>query len=44
MHELCHLAEHNHSPKFYQLLSRAMPDWQAVKARLDGMSELYLNE
>lgn len=44
LHELCHLAEHNHSPKFYQLLSRSMPDWQAVKERLDGMSDFYLNE
>lgn len=43
LHELCHLKEHNHSPEFYRLLKRAMPDWEVVKKRLDGMSEFYLN-
>ena len=44
LHELCHLQEHNHSQRFYKLMGRAMPDWEAVKARLDGLSDLYLNE
>ena len=43
LHELCHLQEHNHSPKFYQLLSQLMPAWKPVKTRLDGMAELLLN-
>lgn len=43
-HELCHLLEHNHSPKFYELLSRTSPDWRANKAELDGLSELLLAE
>lgn len=42
LHELCHLKEHNHSERFYKLLSRVMPDWESVKSRLDGMSELLL--
>ena len=44
LHELCHLKEHNHSKNFYTLLTRSMSDWKAVKARLDGMSELILAE
>lgn len=43
-HELCHIAEHNHSEKFWRLLTSVMPNWKEVKARLDGMAELYLNE
>jgi hypothetical protein len=27
-HELCHLSEFNHGPKFYRLLEFAMPDWK----------------
>jgi predicted metal-dependent hydrolase len=43
-HELCHLQEHNHSPRYYRLLGQVMPGWERVKARLDGMAELLLNE
>lgn len=43
-HELCHIAEHNHSEKFYRLLTSVMPHWKEVKNRLDGMAELYLSE
>jgi len=44
LHELCHIAEHNHSDKFWRLLTSVMPNWKEVKSRLDGMAELYLNE
>lgn len=43
-HELCHLQEHNHSPRYYRLLAKLMPSWEGVKDRLDGMAELLLNE
>ena len=44
LHELCHIAEHNHSERFWRLLTQVMPHWKEVKSRLDGMAELYLNE
>ena len=44
LHELCHLAEHNHSDAFWRLLGQVMPDWQPIKERLDAMVELYLND
>lgn len=44
LHELCHIAEHNHSEHFWRLLTQVMPNWKEVKARLDGMAELYLNK
>lgn len=43
-HELCHLREHNHSPEFFRLLSRAMPDWERIKKQLDEMAEVLLND
>lgn len=44
LHELCHISEHNHSEHFWRLLTQVMPNWKEVKAKLDGMAELYLNE
>lgn len=44
LHELCHIAEHNHSDRFWRLLTQVMPNWKVVKTQLDGMAELYLNE
>ena len=44
LHELCHIAEYNHSERFWRLLTQVMPNWKEVKARLDEMAEFYLNE
>lgn len=44
LHELCHIAEHNHSERFWRLLTQIMPNWKEVKAKLDTMAESYLNE
>ena len=43
LHELCHLEEHNHSPRFYGLLDRFMPEWRAIKEHLDGQAEVILS-
>lgn len=44
LHELCHIAEHNHSERFWCLLTQVLPNWKEVKDKLDGMAEFYLNE
>lgn len=44
LHELCHIAEHNHSGHFWRLLTQGMPNWKEMKGKLDGMAALYLNE
>jgi predicted metal-dependent hydrolase len=38
-HELCHTAEHNHSPRFYALISKCMPDWEARRDYLNTKIE-----
>jgi predicted metal-dependent hydrolase len=42
LHELCHLAEHNHSERFYRLMGQVMPDWEKTKKRLDGMAGMIM--
>lgn len=34
VHELCHLRELNHSPRFWALVAKACPDWKALRAEL----------
>lgn len=34
VHELCHLGEFNHSPKFWNLVSKSIPDYLAIKKEL----------
>jgi len=38
------VGSHNHSPRFYGLLDRFMPQWQSIKVRLDVGAEEFLNE
>lgn len=35
VHELCHLIHQNHSPEFYSLLIKVLPDWEKRKHRLE---------
>lgn len=35
IHELCHLVHHNHSPDFFRLLERSLPDWVKRKHKLE---------
>lgn len=43
IHELCHLHEFNHSPRFWQLVRAQMPDYEAWKKWLkDHTQDLYL--
>lgn len=35
VHELCHLQCKDHSPKFYNLLKKIMPDWKKRKHKLE---------
>lgn len=42
LHELCHLAEHNHSDRFYRLVAQVMPNWEQVKFELDAMAHELL--
>ena len=43
LHELCHIAEHNHSERFYRLMGQVMPKWESTKERLDRMAgKLFL--
>ncbi len=35
VHELCHLIQPNHGPKFYRILKKIMPDYQKIKLKLE---------
>mgnify|MGYP001607235311 CR=1 FL=1 len=37
VHELCHLGEFNHSPKFWKLVARAIPNYKALKKKFKGL-------
>lgn len=44
LHELCHIAEHNHSERFYRLMGQVMPKWEKTKEWLDGMASVIMNQ
>ena len=38
VHELCHLGEFNHSPKFWKLVQMAVPNYKEVKRKFKRVS------
>jgi predicted metal-dependent hydrolase len=36
VHELAHLLEENHTPEFWQVLDRALPDWRERKSAMES--------
>jgi predicted metal-dependent hydrolase len=44
LHERYRISEHHYSEKFWRLFTQVMQHWKEVKARLNGMAQLYLNE
>jgi len=44
LHELCHIQHHDHSRRFYGLLSRYMPDWDDRRNELDRYLPVLLHE
>jgi predicted metal-dependent hydrolase len=37
-HEICHLRYPDHGPKFIRLLTQLLPEWRAIKQRLEELS------
>lgn len=44
VHELAHLKYHDHSPEFFDLVSRYAPGWEKPKKLLDRMVEVLAND
>lgn len=42
LHELCHIAEHNHSERFYRLMNQVTPHWETTKEHLDEMASFLI--
>lgn len=39
VHELCHLIEHNHGSRFWKLVEKAMPEYLAVRHKLNRFAD-----
>jgi len=37
VHELCHLKEMNHSPKFWALVARTFPDYKKLRREMKAL-------
>src|SRR5688572_24117272 len=37
VHELVHLLEATHNPRFVELMDQAMPNWRAIRERLNRL-------
>lgn len=42
-HEVCHLAELNHSDRFYELLTKLKPDWQECEKWLNDHGKVLIS-
>lgn len=43
VHELCHLIEHSHSPRYWQLVENIMPDYRERREWLKTHGASILN-
>lgn len=44
VHELCHLIEYNHGPRFWRLVEKAMPEYLNVRQELNRFTDFGLGE
>lgn len=44
LHELCHLQEFNHSPRFYALMDTVAPNWRAHNSALNELTAILTRD
>ena len=42
VHELVHLHEHNHTPEFWRILDRVLPDWRERQSEIESRWQSYV--